>query len=138
MSESTNAKLIAEAVKHVSNGLPPCECHPVEGLCDWCGDEWPCLPRQLADALAEHDRVIAEKAWDAGALAEADAAIPGNPPLTNPHRANPDPGVNELADRIERGEYVLIPRRVLNGAVSAELRRRHPEPHDSPTGGGRG
>ncbi|GAB2567367.1 hypothetical protein [Leucobacter ruminantium] len=52
--------LIAEAEKHVeivrcgnprhtnfAAGCPECGT-----FCEWCGDEWPCLPRRLADALS--------------------------------------------------------------------------------------
>ena len=48
-----------------------------------------------ADALAEHGRVIAEKAWDAGKEALALATLPGSAPLVNPYRANPEPKEGE-------------------------------------------
>ncbi|RZU64917.1 hypothetical protein EV379_1228 [Microterricola gilva] len=67
-----------------------------------------------ADALAEHGRVIAEKAWDAGAegvlgsLSSASAFT--LPP--NPYRANPEPKADPRTQkiRVNVGTYTPAPK----------------------------
>lgn len=49
-------ELIAEAGKHAEGPAQRCDCGRPgcdgQTYCTWCGNEWPCLPRELADALA--------------------------------------------------------------------------------------
>lgn len=62
-------ELIAEAGKHSKGEPQHCDCGRPgcdgQAYCTWCGNEWPCLSRRLADALAAPPQV------DEAKLAEA-------------------------------------------------------------------
>lgn len=69
-------ELIAEAGKHSKGEPQHCDCGRPgcagQAYCTWCGNEWPCLSRRLADALAAQPQV------DEAKLAEIAARVDGH------------------------------------------------------------
>jgi hypothetical protein len=99
---------------------------PTDSHCLGCGDftPWPCLPYQMAEALAASEAKVAE-AWDDGwnAADEEAAMLIGcrlPAPQGNPHRADPAPTVFVGANRADGQAHIA---KVIAEAQAAQ----HPE-----------